>query len=438
MRRALDAGWTALEVHDFLGSVSRTPVPQPLTYLVDDTARTFGTVRVGHAEAFLRADDETALTELLHHPKAGPLGLRRLAPTVLVSTMPARRAAAAAARARRRAGRRGAGRHRAGRPPRPAAGAHPAGRTQPARPHRPRAAPGVSAVVTAIRGRRPGRRQPARRAAGADPPTGSLAALREAVEAGDTVLIGYVDNHGTSSERVVDPVRVEGGWLTAHDHRSDDVRTFAVHRITAVRPVSPAETVDLERGLHPVRRGVGRAAQRRPRRRRRAGGATSPTASGCTPPVTRPATAAAAQVPARAAPGLRGRPSRRPRARRWSRGSTSCWPSTRSRRRSPTTTRRDLHLHVANRVARVAELLIGESLLGLATLVCDLGATGSGVCQRRPVHQRLRRHLAQPVAPLLLRPLLVAGQRRGLPGPAAGRCELTAYACGHALRRLGR
>ena len=71
VRRALDAGWSAVEVHDFIASVSRTPVPQPLTYLVDDTARTFGTVRVGHAEAFLRADDEAALTELLHHPKAG-------------------------------------------------------------------------------------------------------------------------------------------------------------------------------------------------------------------------------------------------------------------------------------------------------------------------------------------------------------------------------
>jgi predicted RNA-binding Zn ribbon-like protein len=39
-----------------------------------------------------------------------------------------------------------------------------------------------------------------------------------------------------------------------------------------------------------------------------------------------------------------------------------------------------LHMHVANRSASVAELLIGESLMGLATLVCDLGATRLGVC----------------------------------------------------------
>ena len=37
-------------------------------------------------------------------------------------------------------------------------------------------------------------------------------------------------------ERVVDPRRLEGGRLSAYDHRADDVREFAVHRITAVRP----------------------------------------------------------------------------------------------------------------------------------------------------------------------------------------------------------
>ena len=42
----------------------------------------------GYAEAFLRADDEAALTELLHHPRPRTLGLRRIAPTVLVSTTP--------------------------------------------------------------------------------------------------------------------------------------------------------------------------------------------------------------------------------------------------------------------------------------------------------------------------------------------------------------
>jgi predicted RNA-binding Zn ribbon-like protein len=40
----------------------------------------------------------------------------------------------------------------------------------------------------------------------------------------------------------------------------------------------------------------------------------------------------------------------------------------------------NLHIHVANKAASVAELLIAEALLGLANLVCDLGATRLGVC----------------------------------------------------------
>jgi hypothetical protein len=237
VRRALDTGWTAVELHKFLGSVSRTPVPQPLTYLVDDTARTFGSVRVGHAEAFLRADDEAALTELLHHPKAASLALRRLAPTVLVSPVPLdvllprlrQLGVAPVVEAED-------GSVHVVRPD--------ALRARTPREHRGRGAAAarrtatVSAVVTAIRA---GDRAASSRPVAPDAalsPSGSLAALREAAEGGTPVLIVYVDNHGTRSERIVEPVSVEGGVLTAHDQRSDDVRTFAIHRITTVRPIS--------------------------------------------------------------------------------------------------------------------------------------------------------------------------------------------------------
>jgi predicted DNA-binding transcriptional regulator YafY len=33
---------------------------------------------------------------------------------------------------------------------------------------------------------------------------------------------------------VIAPVRVEGGYVTAYDHTADEVRTFALHRITGV------------------------------------------------------------------------------------------------------------------------------------------------------------------------------------------------------------
>jgi predicted RNA-binding Zn ribbon-like protein len=42
------------------------------------------------------------------------------------------------------------------------------------------------------------------------------------------------------------------------------------------------------------------------------------------------------------------------------------------------------HMHVADRQSSVSELLIAESLMGLSTLVCDLGATRLGVCHASP------------------------------------------------------
>ncbi len=241
VRRAFDAGWSAAEVHEFVAKVSRTPVPQPLTYLVDDVARTFGTVRVGLAECFLRADDETALTELVHHPRSASWGLRRLAPTVLVSTTPidvllprlrelglapvveaadgtVQVARPDLHRARSRGRRTGAVGGRA-------VGGRAATREESA----------VSAAVAAIRA--------GDRAAEAGPrsaettPAEALAWLRDAVESRRPVLIGYVDNHGQVSTRIVDPLQVEGGRLTAYDHRLEDTRSFAVHRITSVAPV---------------------------------------------------------------------------------------------------------------------------------------------------------------------------------------------------------
>ncbi|MGA9747731.1 MAG: CGNR zinc finger domain-containing protein [Nocardioides sp.] len=40
----------------------------------------------------------------------------------------------------------------------------------------------------------------------------------------------------------------------------------------------------------------------------------------------------------------------------------------------------DWHMHVADQQSSVAELLVAESLMGLSTLICDLGATRLGVC----------------------------------------------------------
>ena len=108
VRRALDAGQTAADLHTLLATHSRTPVPQPLTYLVDDLARRHGRIRVGTAGAYVRCDDTAVLDELvaLSGSRAADLRLRRIAPTVLTTADVAGRSAGQAARARLRPGRR--------------------------------------------------------------------------------------------------------------------------------------------------------------------------------------------------------------------------------------------------------------------------------------------------------------------------------------------
>jgi len=233
VRRALDVGWTAAEVHAFLASASRTPVPQPLTYLVDDAVRTFGQVRVGAAESFIRSDDEAALAAILHHPRAATLGLRRIAPTVVVSTTPVdllltRLRDLGAAPVVEGPD----GTVRVGRPDEVRA------RTPKSRGPAHHDARHAVQVAAAVRSLRAGDAAARVRPAAAVSPAGALSALREAIERRASVAIGFIDNQGVAGERVVDPISVEGGQLTAHDHTADDVRTFAVHRIQRVTPVS--------------------------------------------------------------------------------------------------------------------------------------------------------------------------------------------------------
>ncbi|HMG31820.1 MAG TPA: helicase C-terminal domain-containing protein, partial [Jiangellaceae bacterium] len=244
VRRALDGGRTAAELHEFLGRVSRTPVPQPLTYLVDDVARQHGVLRVGAASAFIRCDDQALLAQILADPLSGALGLRRLAPTVLVSDLDTGTLLERL-------------RSMAFRPSAEAADgsvviARAHDRRAPARPApeplmAERSPPSDALLAAAVRAVRAGDRSAAGRPPDAAPgrlgrsvSAQTLADLRRALEDGATVWIGYVDHHGATSERVVDPVRLEGGWLAAFDHRSGEVRTFAVHRISGVAPVDAA------------------------------------------------------------------------------------------------------------------------------------------------------------------------------------------------------
>jgi hypothetical protein len=248
VRRALDAGRSAAEVHEFLERISRTPVPQPLTYLVHDVARRHGRIRVGTAASYLRCDDTAVVTELLAHRGTARLGLRRLAPTVVAAeaspesllgklrelgyapmTESANGAVVVTRPHVRRTGQR--------LPPRPVSAG-------------PVAAPGLAlAAVRALRagdraaavGRRAAEASAAAAASGAPDPIGrgtsltsTLERLRTAAAAGSSVWLGYVGEDGTATERIVDPLTLDGGLLCAYDHRMAKVRYFKVSHIRAV------------------------------------------------------------------------------------------------------------------------------------------------------------------------------------------------------------
>ncbi|MGI5339475.1 helicase C-terminal domain-containing protein [Streptomyces sp. CA-181903] len=245
VRRALDAGQSASDLLAFLTEHSRTPLPQPLTYLVEDVARRHGRLRVGAASSYLRCDDEATLAEILADRRSAALRLRRLAPTVLASQA----APDALLEGLRAMGYAPAAESAEGDVLVTRADAH---RTPPRTPPAPvpdgPPAPDdtlLAAAVRAVRAgdraataeRRPSPAAPAPAGAAALPRTTSaetLATMQAAVLTGAAVWMGYVNAEGAASQRVIAPVRVEGGYVTAYDHTTDEVRTFALHRVTGV------------------------------------------------------------------------------------------------------------------------------------------------------------------------------------------------------------
>jgi hypothetical protein len=247
VRRALDAGRSAAELLDLLTRHSKTLVPQPLTYLVEDVARRHGRLRVGIASSYVRCDDPATLDEILATREAASLRLHRLAPTVLAARLSrtelldSLRAMGYAPVAESAEG--------------GVVVTRPDARRAEA-PTRLRAAGGTAApeqavVAAAVRALRAGeeatRHEAARlrlNAPGGEPPrTPSMATvdeLRAAVERGGRVWIGYLDQEGRASSRIVEPVRVDGGYLTAYDATRATVQRFALHRITGVAKVDSA------------------------------------------------------------------------------------------------------------------------------------------------------------------------------------------------------
>lgn len=253
VRRALDVGYTATDLHALFKKRSRTPIPQSLSYLIDDSARKHGGLRAGSAGGYLRSDDEALVAEVLADRRLSVLGLRRLAPTVLVSPYQVSRLLGAL----RDAGfapvaEDGSGvavlarpkvRRASSRTPMSARVAEQAGPPM-------LAGPRLAGVVEQIRkgdiATRAARRAPVTvRAANGQSVAGltpvqahgqAMAVLQQAVRDKARVWVGYVDSHGATLSRLVRPVSLSAGYLRAEDDRTETLHTFALHRITAAVP----------------------------------------------------------------------------------------------------------------------------------------------------------------------------------------------------------
>ena len=86
IRRALDAGWTAADVLDTIRRSSRTPLPQPLEYLITSTASRHGLVRVRveeHGYTAVESPDPGVLGAIAVDQALRPLGLIQDGPALV-------------------------------------------------------------------------------------------------------------------------------------------------------------------------------------------------------------------------------------------------------------------------------------------------------------------------------------------------------------------
>ncbi|HJQ41862.1 MAG TPA: helicase-associated domain-containing protein, partial [Jatrophihabitantaceae bacterium] len=240
IRRALDAGRSAGDLRRMLTERSRTPIPQGLSYLIDDVARRHGVLRVGAASAYLRCDDEALLARVVADRDVESAQLRRIAPTVLVSALPVNRVLDVL----RTAGYAPAAEAPGGDIITLGIEAARAPSRTPVRVIRPRGTIESDAQMRElIRRIRAGDTMTeltrtvhpvAQQVPGVTSAT-TMATLRQAIREGRRVLLGHADPDGTATRHTILPISLAGGFVRGHEDASQRLQSFPLHRLTAVR-----------------------------------------------------------------------------------------------------------------------------------------------------------------------------------------------------------
>jgi hypothetical protein len=245
IRRALDHGKTGDEIKTFLIKTSKTPMPQPLEYLIADVAKKHGKLRVGNTSSFIRCEDTALISQIMNDKKLEILALRRIAPEVVICDMDA----TDAMRLLRECGYLPAGESANG-----MILTGPKSNRALTKPRPPRVIgeveiPDTESLKTAIRALRTGEkstyrqtrlRQVASEALGQLPRTTAnetMDILNQFIIDEKTLSIGYADNNGGVTHRIIDPIRISAGALIARDHATGEVQSFRIPRITGVAPL---------------------------------------------------------------------------------------------------------------------------------------------------------------------------------------------------------
>lgn len=254
IRRALDAGATTAELHELFDAHSVTGVPQALSYLIDDVGRRYGVLRLGMAATYLRSDDPALIDQAIAEAAALGIPLRKLAPTVAVSTVGTQDLMTQL----RTGGLVPAAEDESGAVLDLRSAPHRTKQASPQYQHW-REPPQLTqkqldSLITRMRS---ADRTGSLYSHGDVQPSGdTLLVLRDAVDRRKPLWIGYVDADGGTTHRMIEPVALSSGAVVAYDRLRGSVRTFVLHRITGVRPVT-----DEEDGAEEARRrGAGRTA----------------------------------------------------------------------------------------------------------------------------------------------------------------------------------
>ncbi len=239
---ALDAGWDADGILATLGAASETPIPQPVAYLVHDTERRHGRVRVGTAASYIATSDAGSLDVLVAALEAAGVAVQRLSDTVAVSARAsdavlgaARRAGLTASAAPDAAGFGGGGQLAAtpgvAPQPRPTVVVHTG-----ADPGRVRA---VAAIVVAAESPDVEVELPPAPAVPRMHPAQTQGVLAAALAGGTKVWLRHADNAGQDSTRLVEPLHLAGGVLEAIEVERSRPRRFATSRLLGAAPADP-------------------------------------------------------------------------------------------------------------------------------------------------------------------------------------------------------